>query len=97
MSTGYVTILMQSLYERQAPPFLKGIQSKEETEMKKIACLVLGGTLVLFTGCATISGMPENQGVTPESGSDGIIKQRVEFKDLSAWEQEVILQGGGGE
>jgi hypothetical protein len=62
--------------------------------MKRIACIVLGGTLALLTGCATTGVTPQSQSTT-ESGGDGAIKQRVEFKDLTAWEQEVIVHGGG--
>ncbi|MBI1919629.1 MAG: hypothetical protein HYS23_00965 [Geobacter sp.] len=64
--------------------------------MKKIASIVLGGTFALLTGCATIGAAPDSR-TAPESSGDGAFKQRVEFKDLSPWEQEVILQGGGGE
>jgi len=62
--------------------------------MKRIACIVLGGTLALQTGCATTGVTPLGQS-TLESGGDGAIIQRVLFKDLTAWEQEVILHGGG--
>lgn len=62
--------------------------------MKRVACIVLGGVFALVTGCATVGARPESQS-TQESGGDGAIKQRVEFKDLTAWEQEVITHGGG--
>lgn len=62
--------------------------------MKRILCIIMGGTLALLAGCATIAG---TQVPTAETGGDGAIRQAREFKDLTVQEQETILYGAGGE
>lgn len=62
--------------------------------MKRIFSIIMGGTLALLAGCATITDTK----ISPaETGGDGVIRQTREFKDLTIQEQETILHGGGGE
>jgi len=60
--------------------------------MKQIVCLIMAGIFMLLAGCASV----DKSVTSSQTGGDGIIHQKTEFKDLSAREQEIILYEGGG-
>ena len=59
--------------------------------MKKVGYILFAALFAMSAGCATTSGTTVTQA---ESTDDGIIKQKIEFKDLSEEMQNAILHGG---
>jgi uncharacterized lipoprotein YajG len=62
--------------------------------MKKIKYVFIAAMFAMLTGCATTAGTTGFQAVNAESGDDGVIRQKTEFKDLPVEMQEAILNGG---
>ncbi|KAF0218438.1 MAG: hypothetical protein FD174_2899 [Geobacteraceae bacterium] len=62
--------------------------------MKKIKFIFFAAIFGLITGCATTAGTTGNQVLSAEPEGDGVIRQKIQFKDLPAEMQDVISHGG---
>jgi hypothetical protein len=56
--------------------------------------LFIAAIFAVSTGCATTAGTTGKVQLNVDNNDDGIIRQRIEFKDLPAEMQESITNGG---